>query len=167
MSSQTINLLHIFDGHNFTEWNTTARHVINATGCCIALNSKPLPVLVNSVETDESIRVQDNWDDQDTKTYSNLMLRISPDIRNLAVKTKIQDTKKLLDWLKTQYSTTSISAAYTDAIAVNKLFVLGDCNPTSTIDRLLALFTCFENNKFIIPKLVQAMTLLSNGRHCV
>jgi len=74
--------------------------MINAIGCYIVLNSKPLLVLVNSVETNESIRAQDNWNNQDAKTYSNLMLCISPNIRNLAIKAKIQDTKKLLDWLK-------------------------------------------------------------------
>jgi len=100
MSSQTNNLLCIFDSCDFTEWNTIAYHVINAIGCYMVLNSKLLPVLVNSVETDESIRAQDNWDNQDAKTYSNLMLCISPNIRNLTIKAKIQDTKKLFDWLK-------------------------------------------------------------------
>jgi len=52
------------------------------------------------------------------------MLYISPDIRILAVKAQMQDTKKLLDWLKIQYSTMSTSAAYTDVITVNKLSVL-------------------------------------------
>jgi len=89
MLSQTINLLYIFDSHNFTEWDTTARHVINAIGYHIVLNSKPLPVLVNSVKTDESIRAQDNWDDQDAKVYGNLILHISSDIRNLAIKAKV------------------------------------------------------------------------------
>jgi len=55
----------------------------------------------------------------------------------------------------------SISAAYTDTITVNKLFVPGDCNSTLTIDRLLALFICLEDNKFIIPEPVRAMTFLS------
>ena len=127
----------------------------------MVLNSKPLLVLVNSVEIDKSIRAWDNWDDQDAKAYGNLILCISPDIRNLTVKAKMQDIKKLLDWLKIQYGTTSISAAYTDAITINKLFVLGDCNPTPTINRLLALFTCLKDNKFIILELVRAMTLLS------
>lgn len=54
----------------------------------------------------------------------------------------------------------SISAAYTDAATVDKLQVLGDCNPTSTIDKLLALFTQLEDNKFIYPELIRAMMLL-------
>jgi len=78
------------------------------------------------------------------------MLHISPDIRNLSIKAQMQDTKKLLNWLKTQYGTTSISATYTNTIAINKFFVPGDYNSTPTIDRLLAPFTHLENNKFII-----------------
>ena len=124
----------------------------------MALNSRPLLVLVNSIKTNESIRAQDNWDD--AKPYGNLMLCSFSDIRNLAIKVQMQNTNRLLDWLKIQYGTTSILAAYTDAITINKLSVSGDCNPTSIIDRLLALFTHLEDNKFIYANPVQAMTLL-------
>ena len=95
-----------------------------------------------------------------TLTYSNLILCISTDIRNLAMKADIEHTGELLNQLKTQYGTMSISAAYTDAATVDKLQVLGDCNPTSTIDKLLALFTQLEDNKFIYPELIRAMMLL-------
>jgi len=158
MSSHTLNVLHTFDNCDFAGWDTTACHVISATGYYMALNSRPLLVLVNSIKTNESIRAQDNWDD--AKPYGNLMLCSFSDIRNLAIKVQMQNTNRLLDWLKIQYGTTSILATYTDAITISKLSVSGDCNPTSIIDRLLALFTHLEDNKFIHANPVQAMTLL-------
>jgi len=69
------------------------------------------------------------------------MLHISPDVRNLAIKVRIDTMKNLLDWLKTQYRTTSISAVYTDIVAIDKLQVPGDCDLTPTINKLLVLFT--------------------------
>ena len=44
------------------------------------------------------------------------MLCISADIRNLATKAGRDITKDLLDWLKTQYGTTSISTVYSDVV---------------------------------------------------
>jgi len=101
MTSQTFSLLHTFDGCNFTKWETTARHVINATGYQMVLGTKPFPILINNTETDDSSRARDNWDNQNSQAYGNLMLRISADIRNLATKAKRDTTKNLLDWLKT------------------------------------------------------------------
>jgi len=72
-------------------------------------------------ETDESYKTCESWDNQNAQAHGNLMLCISPDIRNLAVKAKKETMKDLLDWLKTQYGTTSIAAAYTDVVTVNKL----------------------------------------------
>jgi len=46
------------------------------------------------------------------------MLCVSTDIRNLAVKEGMEHTGELLDWLKAQYGTMSISAAYTNAAAI-------------------------------------------------
>jgi len=89
------------------------------------------------------------------------MLCISSDVRNLAVKAIMDTTKNLLDWLKTQYGTTSISAAYTNVVIVNKLQVPGDCNPMPTIDKLLALFMQLEDNKLVCTEAVRAMTLLA------
>ena len=89
------------------------------------------------------------------------MLRIFPDIRKLIVQAWKKSTKDLLEWLKTQYSTTTISAAYTDVIAINKLFISGDCNPTLAIDKLRTLFTHLEDNKLIYPEPLWAVTLLS------
>jgi len=140
MTSQTFSLLYTFDGCNFTEWETTARHVINATGYQMALGIKPFPILVNNAETDNSSRARDNWDNQNSQAYGNLMLCISADIRNLATKAKRDTTKNLLDWLKTQYGITSISATYSDVIAIDKLRIPGDCDPTLTLDKLLSLF---------------------------
>jgi len=55
---------------------------------------------------------------------------------------------------------TSISTTYTNAATVDKLQVIRDCDLTSTINKLLALFMQLENNKFIYPELIQAMMLL-------
>jgi len=88
------------------------------------------------------------------------MLYISADIRNLATKVKRDTTKNLLDWLKTQYSTTSISATYSDIITVDKLRIPGDYDPTSTLDKLLSLFMCLEDNKLIYTEAICVMTLL-------
>jgi len=101
----------------------------------MALGTKPSPMLVNNTETDDSSRARDNWNNQNSQAYGNLMLRISADIRNLTTKAKRDTTKDLLDWLKTQYGTTSISAAYSDVIAVNKLRISGDYDPTCKGDR--------------------------------
>jgi len=49
------------------------------------------------------------------------MLHISTDIRNLAVKAGIEHTGELLNWLKAQYGTISISTTYTNATAIDKL----------------------------------------------
>jgi len=119
----------------------------------------PSPILVNNTETNDSSRARDNWDNQNSQAYGNLMLRISADIRNLATKAKRDTTNDLLDWLKTQYGTTSISAAYSDVIAVNKLRISGDCDPTLTLDKLLSLFTHLEDNKLIYMETIHAMTL--------
>ena len=89
------------------------------------------------------------------------MLCISIDIRNLAAKAKGDTTKDLLDQLKTQYGTTSISAAYSDVITVNKLRISRDCDPTLTLDKLLSLFTYLENNKLIYMEAIHVMTLLA------
>jgi len=70
----------------------------------MALNSKPPIVQKDNIETEESIRTRDNWDNQDAQVYSNLMLYISTDIKNLAMKADIEHTGKLLDWPKVQYS---------------------------------------------------------------
>ena len=122
MSSQTLSLLRTFDGRDFVEWEATARHVINATGCQIALGNQPSPTMGHDGnETDESYKTCESWDNQNAQAYGNLMLCVSPDIRNLAVKAKKETMKDLLDWLKTQYGTTSIAAAYTDVVTVNKL----------------------------------------------
>jgi len=56
MTSQTLGLLRSFDGYNFLDWEATTYHVINATGCCLALSTQPLSILVNGVETDKSHR---------------------------------------------------------------------------------------------------------------
>jgi len=89
------------------------------------------------------------------------MLHISADIRNLATKAKRDTTKNLLDWLKTQYGTTSISAVYSDIVAVDKLRIPGDCDPTPTLDKLLSLFIHLEDNKLIYTEAIYAMTLLT------
>jgi len=89
------------------------------------------------------------------------MLHISADIRKLAVKAKMGNTRELLDWLKMQYGITSISAAYADIITINKLQIPGDCDPTPSLDRLLALFTHLEDNKLAYPEPIHAITLLS------
>jgi len=89
------------------------------------------------------------------------MLHISADIRKLAVKAKMGNTRELLDWLKMQYDTTSISAAYADIVTINKLQILGDCDPTPSLDRLLTLFTHLEDNKLAYPEPIRATTLLS------
>ena len=112
-------------------------------------------------ETEDSHKAHENWEDQNAKAFGNLMLWISLDIRKLIVQAWKESTKDLLDWLKTQYSTATISAAYTDVIAVNKLFIPGDCNPTLAIYKLCALFTCLKNKKLIYPELLWAVTLLS------
>jgi len=40
------------------------------------------------------------------------------------MKAKMDNTRELLDWLKMQYSTTSISATYADIVTVNKLQIV-------------------------------------------
>ena len=135
--------------------------LFNATGCWMALGTKLSLILVNNAETDDSSRARDNWDNQNSQAYGNLMLCISADIRNLASKAKRDTTKDLLDWLKTQYSTTSISAAYSDVVAIDKLRIPGDCDPTPTLDKLLSLFTHLEDNKLIYTEAICAMTLLA------
>jgi len=115
---------------------------------------------VNGIETDKSHRTWTLWEDQDAQAYGNLILHISADIRKLAVKAKMNNTRELLDWLKTQYGTTSISAAYADIVAINKLQIPGDCDPTPSLDRLLALFTCLEDNKLAYPEPICTITLL-------
>jgi len=157
-----LSLLRTFDGRDFVEWEATARHVINATGCQIALGNQPSPTMGHDGnETDESYKTHENWDNQNAQAYGNLMLHVSPDIRNLAVKAKKETMKDFLNWLKTQYGTTSIAAAYTDVVAVNKLQIPGDCDPTPALDRLLALFTRLEDNKLLYPESIRAMTLLA------
>jgi len=89
------------------------------------------------------------------------MLCISADIRNLSTKAGRDTTKDLLDWLKTQYGTTSISAAYLDVITIDKLRIPEDCNPAPTLDKLLALFTYLEDNKLIYTEVIYAMTLFA------
>jgi len=59
----------------------------------MALNSKPLIIRKDGVETEESVRTRDNWDNQDAQAHSNLMLRISTDIRDLAVKAGMEHTR--------------------------------------------------------------------------
>lgn len=118
------------------------------------LGVKPFPIITNNIETEESCRARENWDNQNSQAYSNLMLDISPDIKNLTVKARMDTTKNLLDWLKTQYGTTSISTIYTDLVTVDKLQVPGDCNPMPTIDKLLALFTQLEDNKLVYTEVV-------------
>ena len=135
--------------------------LFNATGCWMALGTKLSLILVNNAETDDSSRARDNWDNQNSQAYGNLMLCISADIRNLATKAKRDTTKDLLDWLKTQYSTTSISATYSDVVAIDKLRIPGDCDPTPTLDKLLSLFTHLEDNKLIYTEAICAMTLLA------
>ena len=135
--------------------------LFNATGCWMALGTKLSLILVNNAETDDSSRARDNWDNQNSQAYGNLMLCISADIRNLASKAKRDTTKDLLDWLKTQYSTTSISATYSDVVAIDKLRIPGDCDPTPTLDKLLSLFTHLEDNKLIYTEAICAMTLLA------
>jgi len=120
----------------------------------MVLGIKPSPVIANNIEMEEFCRARENWDNQNSQTYSNLMLCIFSDVRNLAVKARMDTTKNLLDWLKTQYETTSISAAYTDIVIVDKLQVPGDCNPTPTIDKLLALFMQLEDNKLVYTEAV-------------
>jgi len=59
-----------------------------------------------------------------------------------------------------QYGTTSISTTYTDIVTVNKLQIPGDCDPTPSLDRLLTLFICLEDNKLAYPEPIHAITLL-------
>jgi len=127
----------------------------------MALGTKLSLILVNNAKTDDSSRARDNWDNQNSQAYGNLMLCISADIRNLATKAKRDTTKDLLDWLKTQYSTTSISAVYSDIVAIDKLRIPGDCDPTPTLDKLLSLFTHLEDNKLIYTEAICTMTLLA------
>jgi len=84
----------------------------------MALGVKTSPIITNNIKTEESCRARVNWDNQNSQTYGNLMLHISPDIRNLTVKVRMNTMKNLLDWLKMQYGTTSISAAYTNVIVI-------------------------------------------------
>ena len=64
MALQTLSFLWTFDRHDFIEWKATTCHIINATGCYIALSSK-LPVIQkNGIEMEELIRTRDNWDNQ-------------------------------------------------------------------------------------------------------
>ena len=160
MTSQILGLLYFFNGRNFPDWEATTRHVVNATSCHLALSTQPLLILVNGVETDESRKTWTFWEDQDTQAYDNLMLHISADIRKLAVKAKMGNTRELLDWLKMQYDTTSISAAYADIVTINKLQIPGDCDPTPSLNRLLTLFTHLEDNKLVYPEPIRAITLL-------
>jgi len=88
-------------------------------------------------------------------------LHISANVKKLAIKAKMVNTRELLDWLKTQYGTTSISATYADIITINKLQISGDCDPTPSLDRLLALFMHLEDNKLAYPEPICAVTLLS------
>jgi len=162
MSSQTLNHLRTFDGRDLADWDATARYIINATGCHMALGAQPSPTFdEKGNETEDSHKARENWEDQNAKAFGNLMLRISPDIRKLIVQARKESTKDLLEWLKTQYGTTTISAAYTDVIAINKLFIPGDCDPTPVIDKLRALFTRLEDNKLIYPEPLRAVTFLS------
>jgi len=87
----------------------------------MVLGVRPSLIYVNNIETDDLRKAQENWENQNSQAYGNLMLCIFADIRNLATKTGRDTTKDLLDWLKTQYGTTSISAAYLDVVAVDKL----------------------------------------------
>ena len=161
MSSQILNYLHTFDGRNLTNWDATAYYIINATGYYIVLGAQPSPTFdEKGNETEDSYKACKNWEDQNTKVFGNLMLQISPDIRKLIVEAWKESTKDLLEWLKTQYGTTTILVAYTDIIAINKLFILGDCDSTLAIDKLCTLFTHLEDNKLIYPESLQAIMLL-------
>jgi len=88
-------------------------------------------------------------------------LHISANVRKLAIKAKMNNTRELLNWLKTQYGITSISATYADIVTVNKLQISGDCDLTPSLDRLLALFMHLEDNKLAYPEPIRAVTLLS------
>ena len=109
----------------------------------------------------ESCRTWTLWEDQDAQVYGKLILHISANVRKLAIKAKINNTRELLDWLKTQYGTTSISATYTDIVTINKLQISGDCDPTPSLDRLLALFMHLKDNKLAYPEPICTVTLLS------
>ena len=162
MSSQTLSHLCTFDGRDLTNWDTTARYIINATDCCMAFGDQPSPAFDDKgSKTEDSHKAHENWEDQNAEAFSNLMLQISLDIRKLIVQAQKESTKDILDWLKTQYGTTTISAAYTNVIAVNKLLIPSDCDPTPAIDQLCILFTPLEDNKFIYPEPLWAVTLLS------
>ena len=157
-----LNHLCTFDSRSLTDWDATAHYIINATGCHMALSAQPsLTFDEEGNETENSHKACENWEDQNVKAFGNLMLWISLDIRKLIVQAQKKSTKDLFEWLKTQYSTTTISAAYTDVIAINKLFISGDCDPTPVIDKLHALFTCLKDNKLIYPELFWAVMLFS------
>jgi len=150
MSSQTLNYLYTFDGHNLANWDAIVYYIINATGYHMALGAQPsLTFDEKGNKTEDSHKACENWEDQNAKAFGNLMLQIFLDIRKLIVQAQKKSTKDLLEWLKTQYSTTTISAAYTDVIAINKLFIPGNCDPTPVIDKLCTLFTRLEDNKLI------------------
>ena len=116
---------------------------------------------MNGIETDKSHRTWTLWEDQDAQVYGNLILHISANVRKLAIKAKMNNTRELLNWLKTQYGITSISATYADIVTVNKLQISGDCDLTPSLDRLLALFMHLEDNKLAYPEPIRAVTLLS------
>jgi len=40
MSSQTLSHLCTFDGRDLTNWDATARYIINATDCCMAFGDQ-------------------------------------------------------------------------------------------------------------------------------
>jgi len=56
-----LSLLRKFNGQNFTEWDATAHHIVNAMDCRMALSIKPSPVIANNIETEKSCRARENW----------------------------------------------------------------------------------------------------------
>jgi len=61
MSSQTLNHLRTFDGHDLTNWDATAHYIINATGWHMVLGAQPSPTFdEKGNETKDSHKAHEN-----------------------------------------------------------------------------------------------------------
>ncbi|KAF8798350.1 hypothetical protein BYT27DRAFT_7123076 [Phlegmacium glaucopus] len=162
MSSESLELVPLFDGTNYTSWATTMAAYLKMQGLWQitkgSVNRPQSPAISASdaaaVATRVAIRL---WDLKDDQALGTIMLRLAESVRHE------EGATSYMTWqnLEKSYAKQRPSLIFADFKEATSFRISGNGNPIPEMDKLFTLLERLKANEVELPARIQAMILLN------
>ncbi len=159
MSNALTSLVPVLDGTNYQEWaKAMEAYLMSMDLWEYANGDEKQPTQSSPPTQDEKIAFK-AWKSTNQKALANIILQVKPSIREDIV--MLNDAETIWNHLKTHFDMVQPTTLFKDFKAAISIQIDATKHPLPQVNRLQAVVQCLSNNGVSMPKIIQAMILLS------